>query len=425
MDEITILEEEKEKPTPDEKTDPLNRPRLLGVPLNVFWLGMASLLTDISTEMIYPLVPLFLMIVLGAGLTTIGIIEGIAESTASLVNIYSGRLVDKSRRSKMLAVSGYTISTISKPFLALAMAPWHVLVVRFADRFGKGIRVSPRDTLIVASTPKGQMGKTFGLHRTMDTIGAAIGPLLAFWLLPIYHYDFRPVFALSAIAGTLGVLVLLVLVRDRKTTTDTSKPLPRLHLGMFPKEYRTFLLAVTIFALGNSSDAFLIIRAQQIGLTLTLLPIAYFFFNIVHALLSTPAGMVADRIGAKWVLIAGFIMFALVYIGFAVTQSTWAIWLLFAVYGVYYAFTEGIQKSYTACVIPAEMHGTAYGTLNLLTGIVTLPASFIGGLLGQYFGLPAAFLYGAILAGIAFLLMLPLPNGKNTPNEQVKGYICR
>ncbi|MFQ5596310.1 MAG: MFS transporter [Anaerolineae bacterium] len=374
----------------------------MGLPRNVVALGLVSLFQDISSEMIYPLLPLFLANVLGADKAIIGLIEGIAESTASLLKVFSGWLSDRSGRRKAWAVGGYSLSALVKPAVALAQAWPFVLGVRFLDRVGKGVRTAPRDALLAASTPAESRGRSFGLHRAMDTTGAIIGPLLAFVLLPVFSGNYRPVFAVTIIPGLISVALLVFLVRERHVRAPLGERQGlRISLAPFDRQFRLFLLAVVVFTLGNSSDAFLLLRADATGVPGVQIPLLWLVFNVVYALASTPAGALSDRIGRRGVIVGGYAVFALVYLGFARASTVWHIWLLFAAYGLYYGLTEGVQRAYAADLVPDHLRGTAFGVYHTLTGLALFPASLVAGRLWQTIGVPAPFFYGAAMSGLA------------------------
>ncbi|MDI6716866.1 MAG: MFS transporter [Actinomycetota bacterium] len=382
--------------------------KILGFSRNVFFLGLTSLFTDISTEMIYPLIPIFITTVLGAPVSIVGLIEGVAESTASLLKVVSGWLSDRTRSRKRLTVLGYGLAAASKPIIALSFVWWQVLIGRFSDRLGKGIRTSPRDALIAESSSREEYGKSFGFHRSMDTLGAAFGPLIAFASLPLLHNNFRLYFSFAIIPAAIGVAVLALFVKEKikPTKVETLK----LSLSSFNRRFKLFLIVVLIFTLGNSSDAFLILRAQNVGIAIGLIPLVYFVFNIVYALSSTPIGSLSDKIGRKNVIISGYVIFSLVYLGFALVRSPLAIWFLFAAYGLYYAFTEGIFKAFTADIVPAKLRGTAYGLLSLVLGVALFPASLFAGFLWDKISPSAPFFFGSavsLLALVLFMILIP------------------
>lgn len=375
------------------------------IPANVIWLGFVSLFNDIASEMIYPIVPIFLTSVLGAPMAVIGLIEGVAESTASLLKVFSGWFSDLIGQRKPLTVFGYSFSTISKLFLALAYAWPMVLLARFIDRFGKGVRVSARDALIADSTEPGSRGAVFGFHRTMDTLGAVGGPLLAIGLMAIFHDRFRLIFVISFIPALIGVLILQFFVKEVRKPVQ---PKERINVSWrnFGAKYNWFLLISLIFSLGNSSDVFLILRSKDLGLSTILVVLAYVIYNITYAALSYPAGLMADKIGYRKVLFAGFFIFALVYAGFALTNSAVSVWVFFAVYGFYIAFTEGVSKAYIADLAPKDQVGTAIGLYYTITGVAVLFASLVAGWLWGAYGAAGPFYYGSAMAFIACALFL-------------------
>jgi len=400
-----------------EQTEGVSQQRWLGLPPNVVALGLVSLFQDISSEMIYPLLPLFLANVLGADKAVIGLIEGIAESTASLLKVFSGWLSDRSGRRKAWAVGGYSLSALVKPAVALAQAWPFVLAVRFLDRVGKGVRTAPRDALLAASSPAESRGRSFGLHRAMDTTGAIIGPLLAFVLLPVFSGNYRPVFAVTLIPGLISVALLLFLVRERHVQVPAGERQGlRISLAPFDRQFRLFLLAVVVFTLGNSSDAFLLLRADAIGVPGVQIPLLWLVFNVVYALASTPAGVLSDRIGRRGVIVGGYAVFALVYLGFARASAAWHIWLLFAAYGLYYGLTEGVQRAYAADLAPDHLRGTAFGVYHTLTGLALFPASLVAGWLWQTIGVPAPFFYGAAMSGLAVAIFALALRGQDGPD---------
>lgn len=384
---------------------------LFGLPKNIFFLGVTSFFTDISSEMIYPLIPIFLTSILGAPVAIVGLIEGIAESTASVLKVFSGWLSDRVSQRKKLTVFGYGLSACSKPIFVFAFSWWYVLVARFADRVGKGIRTAPRDALIADAGEKDKYGISFGFHRGMDTLGAAIGPLLAFALFPLFNHNYRIFFLLSVIPAVIGVCILAFFVKEKARILKNEKV--KLSLKPFDKKFKLFLLIVLIFTLGNSSDVFLLLRAQNVGIATGFIPLVYFLFNIVYAMTSPPVGQLSDKIGRKEVIVVGYSIFAMVYFGFAVVQSAFMVWILFAVYGLYYAFTESILKAFTADMVPSELRGTAYGFLNLVLGIALFPASLVAGILWDRISPRAPFYYGSIMACVAVLLFVVfIPSSK-------------
>lgn len=384
-----------------------------GLGSNVKGAGFVSLMMDISSEMIYPLVPLFLSSALGVSKSMIGVIEGIAEATAGILKTYSGWFSDRTGRRKALMIAGYSISTLSRPIIALA-GSWHqVLGSRFMDRTGKGIRGAPRDALIAEATAPQDLGRAFGFHRMMDTVGAGIGPLIAGALLSISSGNYRLVFWCSMIPGALAVLAIILFIKERSHEPHAVQR-PRLTFALFDFRYKAFMAVVTLFMIGNSSDAFLILKASATGVPDAAIPLIYFCFNMVYALTAMPAGVLADRIGTERVILMGFGLFAMVYFGFGIASAQTHVWALFLAYGVFMGLTEGIHKAYIAKLAPAQYKATAFGVYNMLTGFAVLPASVIGGWLWDAFGPRATFWFGsmmAVLAGAVFLVLCKM-NGK-------------
>lgn len=375
---------------------------------NVLFLGLVSGLNDLASEMIYPLVPIFLTSFLGTPVAIVGLIEGIAESTSSILKLASGWLSDKFQKRKPLVASGYFISSLSKILLGFAMS-WHwVLAARFIDRSGKGIRTAARDALISASSEEKTRGKSFGFHRALDTAGAVLGPLVALLIIHFYSSNLKSVFLLAFIPGFLGVILLLAAVRE-KTNQQKVAPQNLFNWKTLNGEFKVFLLISIIFAIGNSSDVFLILRAQNLGFSLTLTIWAYVIYNFIYSLFSTPAGILSDRIGAKKVLVIGFFIFSLVYLSFGIIKKASLLWLLFPVYGLYIAFTEGVGKAYIAQLVNPSKLGTAYGVYQMSIGFCAFFASFFAGVLWSKVGASAPFILGSALSFISALLLLFLP----------------
>ena len=381
-----------------------------GIKKNVFVLGLVSLFTDISSEMIYPLVPIFLTSVLGAPVAIVGLIEGIAESTASILKTFSGWLSDKLERRKPFVLGGYSLSALGKLLLGVAFVWPTVLMARFIDRLGKGVRTSARDALIADETDSANRGKAFGLHRAMDSTGAVIGPLIALVLMVVLKEQYRLIFLLSFFPAVLGVALLFFFVKEKKKHVSGSKEAPRLSLAGFDKNFKTLLLIIVVFGLGNSSDAFLILRAKNLGLSATLVVLAYVLYNVVYAAFSTPAGVLSDRVGRKRLMVGGFLVFSGVYFALAFISKSSYIWPLFAVYGVYIAATEGVSRALGNDMAHPEKRGTALGLYHTAVGLVTFAASLIAGLLWTYIGPSAPFIYGGVMAlsaAILFILFMP------------------
>ncbi|HXI18430.1 MAG TPA: MFS transporter [Chloroflexota bacterium] len=378
------------------------------MPRNVIAAGMVSLFTDISSEMIVPVLPLFLTMVLGAPVAAVGLIEGVAESTASVLRVFAGWLSDRSGRRKPLILLGYGLSNLTKPLLALSAAWPQVLAIRFLDRAGKGIRGAPRDALLADSVAPSVRGRAFGFHRSMDTTGAAIGPLLAAATLALTGGNPRAVFWLAAIPGLVAIAIAVAFLRDRPVPPKDATA-PRLGFRDLGRPFALFTGVAFVFSLGNSSDAFLILRAQDVGMPVAVIPLAYFAFNTLYAVFATPAGILSDRIGRRPLLATGFAVFALVYAGFAVAPSAIAAGGLFLVYGLYYALTDGVARALVADLVPSSLRATAMGTFSTATGLALLPASVIAGVLWQSVGPWAPFAYGAVTASLAALLLLLVP----------------
>jgi len=384
------------------------------LPRNVWALSITSFLTDISSEMLFNLLPLFLANVLGVGMAVVGLIEGVAETTASLLKVYSGALSDRLGKRKTLTVLGYGLSTLAKPFLYFANTWGWVLGVRFSDRVGKGIRAAPRDALLAGSIPPDRRGLAFGLHRAADTAGAFTGlgiAALIIWTTQagssqLTRQTFQIVVLASIIPAALGVLVLALGAREIASPTGETAA-PRLTLSGLDRRFRAFLVVMVLFTLGNSADAFIILRAQERGLSVLQVLGMLLTFNAVYTLLSIPAGSLSDRVGRRRVLLAGWLLYGLVYLGFAAARSGAQIWLLYGVYGVYYAFTEGTARALVADLVPQAQRGTAYGLFHAGVGLAALPASLVAGVLWQGlggwagFGPAAPFFFGAALALLA------------------------
>jgi MFS family permease len=380
--------------------------KIFGFNKNVTVAGLVSFFMDVSSEMIYPLVPLFLSNVLGVNKSVIGLIEGIAESTASLLKVFSGWFSDKIGNRKWLMAAGYGISAISRPIVALAATWHHVMGFRFMDRFGKGIRTAPRDALIAESADKTHLGRAFGFHRAMDTMGAVVGPALAFFFLGLFSNNYRTVFWLSMIPGVIAVLMIIFFITEKKKYVAAHVERPKLTMKHFDWRFKFFVFITGIFAIGNSSDVFLILRAQQIGIPTIMIPIVYLLFNLIYSLSAIPAGIAADKFGKKRVILAGFVLFAILYYGFAVASDTKTIWILFAFYGLFMGLTEGIQKAFLASIIPQDFKATAFGIYNTVVGIAMFPASLIGGWLWDSISPSATFYFGAITASISAILFI-------------------
>ncbi|MEN6519804.1 MAG: MFS transporter [Armatimonadota bacterium] len=382
---------------------------MLGLSPVIVVLGIVSLLTDLSSEMLIPIIPVFLTTTLGAPVQLLGIIEGVAESTASLLRVYAGWLADKFGRPKLLAVCGYGLSSIAKPFLAISTSWLHVFAVRFTDRFGKGIRSAPRDVIIAESAPQEIRGKAFGFHRMMDTTGAVLGPLAAYLILSIVKGGsgaaYRTVFLWGAVPALLAVAVLFKYVPEKPKEIRPVTP-PKIKWGELSTHLKLFLVVVAVFQIGNSSDAFLILRAKNVGVSVEHVLLIYALFNVVSAAFSMPAGIASDKIGRGPILVLGLLVFTATYFGFAIASSPAIIWLLFAVYGLYVGLTAGVLRAFAADLAPAELRGTVIGAYFTIEGLSLLPASAIAGFLWDKVSPAAPFYYGAATALIAALMLI-------------------
>lgn len=383
---------------------------------NVIITGITSLLTDISTEMFYPLISLYI-VALGGGPEIVGLIEGIAESLASLLKVFSGNISDKIKRRKPIAILGYSFASIGKFFMYLANSWIFVLIGRIIDRVGKGIRTAPRDALIAESV-KNNRGRAFGLHRMFDTFGAFFGVLFAIIILKNFEFNklsekskqvssyipiFKNIILLSLIPAILGVLILFF-VKDTSGEKLGKKII--FNLKLLPKKLKNFLLVTLIFTLGNSSNQFLLLRAKSIGFSIISILFLYLVYNITYALFSYPLGNLSDKIGRKWIIVSGYLIYGLVYIFYALSKSYISLYILFAIYGLYMAFTEGVEKAFISDIAPVDFKATVIGLHATLVGIGLFPASYIAGLLWKFISPEATFLFGGIMGLISAILMI-------------------
>lgn len=366
---------------------------------NVIILGITSLLTDISTEMVYPLLPIYLTSRLGATPLIVGTIEGIAESLASLLKVFSGYYSDKIKKRKAFAIAGYGFSTIGKVFLYLAFSWPMVLLARVMDRFGKGIRTAPRDALIAESAKKEELGKAFGLHRMMDTLGAAIGVIIAYILLGQPNIDYNRIFLLSVIPAFLGV-VALFLIKEKGENVVKAKKLS-LEWNKLDNRLKMFLIIMFIFTLGNSSNQFLLLKAKNIGFNDRTVILLYLIYNIIYDIFSYPAGVISDKVGRKRMIVLGYLAYSIVYFGFGLAKMPSTVWILFGIYGLYMAFTEGVEKAFIAEIAPEDVRGTMIGLHATLVGIGLFPASFLAGALWNILGAAAPFYFGGLMGFLA------------------------
>ncbi len=383
---------------------------------NVWILGLVSFLTDVSSEMVYPLLPLYLTTSLGAAPSIVGIIEGLAESLASLLKLFSGYYADKIGRKKPLAICGYSFSTIGKAILLLSSSWLGVLWSRLADRFGKGVRTAPRDALIADSSFKGRSGKSFGLHRTLDNFGAVVGICLAYAFLVYYKGDFKPVFIASVVPALLGVAALL-LVKESRNPDKNARKKYKFEWRQLNTQLKLFLAVTFLFTLGNSSNQFLLLRAKNMGWSTANTLLLYLTFNVVAAVIAYPIGRLSDRFGRKRFLVSGYLFYGAVYLGFALVKDNSFLWLLFGAYGIYAGLMESVEKALITDIAPENQRATLLGLHAALVGIGLLPASAVAGILWNRFGAPAPFYFGGVtglISGFALLLVL----SKDNPQQQ-------
>jgi MFS family permease len=397
-------------------TNPAPGSKKLGaasLPPNVIWLSVVSFLNDFSSEMIYPLLPLFFTGVLGASPAALGRMEGLVESIASLLKLYSGRLADRLPRRKPLVLAGYSLASITRPVLAAAVAPWQVVALRIVDRTGKGMRGAPRDAMIADSIDPSIRGRAFGFHRAADHLGAIAGPATALILIPLLFgtghlaaAQYRVLFMIAAVPAVASIGVLAFLVKEPRTH-EVRRPSAFAEKGLSGAFW--YLMAVILlFTLGNSSDMFLLLRAGSVGLSARGLYLIWALLHVVKATLSTPAGALSDRVPRRWLIGGGWLVYAAVYYGFGRATTAPQIWWLFAVYGLYFGLAEGSEKALVADLVPASLRGTAYGYYNAAVGVAAFPASALFGQLWKSYGPAIAFEFGAALALLAAaLLMIP------------------
>jgi MFS family permease len=389
---------------------------------NVWAVSLTSFLMDVSSEMVVNILPIFLSSYLGVKTNIIGLIEGVAEATASILKLFSGWLSDKLKGRKWIAVAGYAISALAKPFFYVAGSWGWIAGARWADRVGKGVRTAPRDALVADSVKKENRGLAFGFQRAMDTAGAMVGLLIAFLVVKLVQsktdvvtntlglHTFRTLVLISLIPAVLAVLSLAIGAKDVPMKDGT--PLPKFAFKSLGKPFVIFMVIVSIFDIGNSSDAFLVLRAQNLGMSVTGILLMLAAFNLVYTLVSGPAGSLSDRIGRKRLIIGGWLVYALIYLGFGVANARWQVVGLYIAYGLYYGLAYGTTKAMVADLVPENLRGTAYGTYNAVLGILDFPASLIAGVLWsgvggwQGFGPSAPFLFGAALSLVAAVLMI-------------------
>jgi len=387
---------------------------------NIIFLGLVSFFTDLSTEMVYPLIPLYLTSTFGATPAIVGIIEGIAESLASLLKVFSGYLSDKLQNKKLLAFTGYATSLFYKLALLLAGSWAGILGARVIDRFGKGIRTAPRDVLVSESAEKSKMGKSFGLHKALDMAGAAMGILITYFLLKGSdgNFDYTKIFMISAIPAVLG-LCMFFFIKEKKVPRQPREKEPFWkNIRKIDGQLKLYLLVVCLFTLGNSSNSFLLLKAKATGFDDTSVILLYFIFNITASLLSLPFGGLSDKVGRKKLLVAGYTVFALCYLGFAFSNSRPQMVAVFVLYGAYTAMIAGVERAFVAEIAPPHLKGTMFGLHSTVTGIALLPASVIAGVLWNQFGTAVPFIFGASLSLLAAVILLLFMKdvGPITPN---------
>lgn len=376
--------------------------KLFGFNRNIFFTGFTSFLTDTSVKMVYSVMPMFLMSI-GASKTSLALIEGIAESTASLVKALSGFWSDKIGKNKPFLLIGYGLSSLIIPLYSFVVSPLQVLVLRFIERFGKGIRTAPRDSLIAGSITDGDSGRSFGLQKAMDNSGAIAGPLMAFAFLSLFPGNFRLIFLLAGIPSILAVFVIIFGIREARKKKQ--ELITKFHFKDFPAKYWFFLGIIFVFTIGNSTDALLMVKANETGIKVALIPLVYLVTSIVSVAAAIPLGSLSDRIGKEKIMAAGFVIYAIVYFGFGITTSSKAIVALFALYGLYSAATDGIQKAFVSDLTDKNMKGTGLGIYNALLGITLLPASLIAGYLYDNVNSRIPFYFGAVTAVISAIMM--------------------
>jgi MFS family permease len=382
------------------------------IPKTIWILGFVSLLNDVSTEMIHSVLPMFLVATLGASVTIVGLIEGTAEAIGSILKVFSGALSDYIGHRKWLVFGGYALSTLLKPLYAIASSPLWVLTARLGDRIGKGIRVAPRDALMADCTDPENRGAAYGLRQSLDTVGAVIGPLAASALLFTSSQNFRLIFWTALAPAGLAVILLATGIREPKASQAKSpaNPINMAALRGLGKQYWALVLVAFVFNLGNSSDAFLLLKAQTVGISAPHIPLVLVTMNVSYAISSYPCGVLSDKLGRFDLLLSSFVLYVAVYAGFALADQPWQIWSLLVLYGFYLGLSQGNLLAFVADTIPSQLRGTAFGAINLVVGFALLPASMLAGLLWQYVSPAATFFAGSALAVLAIIVFLLLVN---------------
>jgi MFS family permease len=406
---------------PESSPSPGYLTRYRKLPPTVFALSVVSFLNDTSSEIIYPLLPAFLALTLGATPFAIGLIEGFAESVASILKLFSGYLSDKFNNRKLPVFLGYSLAAVMRPLLSFVTSWPQVLVVRMTDRVGKGIRGAPRDALIASSVPPESRGLAFGFNRAADHAGAVVGPVVAFVLLTIIAAnpdnptarEYQQVFLFASIPIALGLFVIVFFVREKRKPPEEHETIPiKFSLGEFDGNFKRFLAIIALFTLSNSTDAFLLLRAKEAGIAPPMLPLLWMVLHFSKVLCSLAGGALSDRVGRRSLIIAGWVIYAFVYAAFAYVNAPWQAWLLFTVYGAYFGLTEGVEKALVADLVKDEKRGTAFGFYNLAFGITVFPASLMFGLLWDRFGSETAFMVSAVISLIAAAALLTVRTGK-------------
>lgn len=379
-----------------------NSKKIFGLERNVFYTGLTSFFTDTSTKMVYSVMPLFLLSI-GASKTSISLIEGIAESTASLIKAFSGYWSDKTGKNKPLMLIGYGVTALLTPLYALVRFPIQVLFLRFVERIGKGLRAAPRDSLISASVAPGETGRNFGFHKAMDNSGAILGPLIAFLLLYYFPLNYTNIFLFATIPAIIGVITIMVFIKEAKSVKNEVRP--KFQFKQLPARFYFFLAIIFVFTLGNSADALLLVKTAETGINKSYIPFVYMIFNVVSVFLAIPIGKLSDKVGREKLIILGFLIYSVVYFLFGKFNSLNIFFFLFILYGLYSALTDTSQKAMISDIVSKDLKGTGYGLYHAVLGITLLPASIIAGVLYDKVNANAPFYFGAVMAFIAAVLM--------------------